>query len=75
MTLGAVLMVVRGGRGEVKLKVGKAEVLMGSEMAGRSGNSATLSQKTCTSVIVSSISRHNAFYSQQCKPLNASSHF
>lgn len=43
VTLGAVLMVVRGGRGEVKLKVGKAEVLMGSEMAGRSGNSATSS--------------------------------
>lgn len=31
------LMVVRGGRGVEKLKVGKAEVLMGSEMVGRSG--------------------------------------
>lgn len=27
------------GRGEVKLKVGKAEVLMGRETVGRSGNS------------------------------------
>lgn len=36
--LGVVLMVVvRGGRGVEKLKVGKAEVLMGSEMVGRSG--------------------------------------
>lgn len=43
VTLGAVLTVVRGGRGEVKLKVGKAEVLMGSEMVGRSGTSATSS--------------------------------
>lgn len=42
VTLGVVVMeVVRGGRGEVKLKVGKAEVLMGSEMVGRSGTSAT----------------------------------
>lgn len=38
VTLEAVL---RGGRGEVKLNVGKAEVLMGSEIAGRSGTSAT----------------------------------
>lgn len=43
VTLGVVLMVVRGGRGEVKLKVGKAEVLMGSEMVGRSGTSTTSS--------------------------------
>lgn len=35
-----VLMVVRGGRGEVKLNVGKAKVLMGREMVGRSGTSA-----------------------------------
>lgn len=41
VTLGVVLMVVRGGREEVKLNVGKAEVLMGSEMVGRSGISAT----------------------------------
>lgn len=44
VTLEAALMVVevvRGGRGEEKLKVGKAEVLMGSEMVGRSGTSAT----------------------------------
>lgn len=41
LTFGVVLTVVRGGRGEVKLKVGKAEVLMGSEMVGRSGISAT----------------------------------
>ena len=34
-----VVEVVRGGRGEEKLKVGM--VLMGSEMAGRSGTSAT----------------------------------
>ena len=46
VTLGAVLTVARGGRGEVKLKVGKAEVLMGSEMVGRSGTSATYSQAT-----------------------------
>lgn len=47
VTLGVVLMVVRGGRGEVKLKVGKAEVLMGSEMVGRSGASATSSSSGC----------------------------
>lgn len=42
--LGAVLLVeVRGGGGEEKLKVGKAEALMGSEMLGRSGTSATSS--------------------------------
>lgn len=34
-----VVEVVRGGRGEEKLKMGM--VLMGSEMAGRSGTSAT----------------------------------
>lgn len=33
--------VVRGGRGVEKLKVGKAEVLMGSEIVGSSGTSAT----------------------------------
>lgn len=43
VTLGMVLTGVSGGRGEVKLKVGKAEVLMGSEMAGRSGTSTTSS--------------------------------
>lgn len=46
VALEGVLMVVeavRGGRGEEKLKVGKAEVLMGSEMAGRSGTSTTSS--------------------------------
>lgn len=36
-----VLEEVRGGRGEEKLKVGKLEVLMGSETAGRSGTSTT----------------------------------
>lgn len=44
MALEGVLTVVEavtGGRGEEKLKVGKAEVLMGSEMAGRSGTSTT----------------------------------
>lgn len=35
-----------GGRGEVKLKVGKAVVLMGSEMAGRSSASGTSSSST-----------------------------
>lgn len=40
MMLGAPLMVVIGGRGVEKLKVGKAEVLMGREMVGRSGTSA-----------------------------------
>lgn len=34
-------VVLRGGRGEVKLNMGKDEVLMGSEIAGRSGTSAT----------------------------------
>lgn len=45
VTLAVLLMVVvvRGGSGEVKLKVGKAEVLMGSEMAGRSSTSGTSS--------------------------------
>lgn len=33
------LPTAEAGRGEVKLKVGKAEVLMGREMVGRSGNS------------------------------------
>lgn len=44
MILGGLLIVVDavgGGRGEVKLKVGKAEVTMGSEIVGRSGTSAT----------------------------------
>lgn len=41
LTLGVVLGVVIGGRGEVKLKVGKEEVLMGSERVGRSTTSAT----------------------------------
>lgn len=35
------LEVVRGGMGVEKLKVGRADVLMGSEMIGRSGTSAT----------------------------------
>lgn len=35
------LEVLRGGKGEEKLKVGNAAVLMGREMAGSSGNSAT----------------------------------
>lgn len=46
VTLGAVLMVVevvRGGGGEEKLKLGKAAVLIGSEMVGRSGTSTTSS--------------------------------
>jgi len=38
-----VVEVVKGGRGEEKLKVGKAVLLMGSEMAGSSGTSATSS--------------------------------
>lgn len=39
--LGAALLVVAsGGRGE-KLKLGKAEVLMGRDIAGRSSTSAT----------------------------------
>lgn len=41
MTLEVVLTVVEGGGGEVKLKVGKAELLMGSEMVGRSSASVT----------------------------------
>lgn len=41
LTLGEGLAVLRGGGGEVKLKVGKAEVLMGREMDGRSGILAT----------------------------------
>lgn len=41
VTLRELLMVVRGGRGEMKLKVGMLQVLMGSEMVGRSGASAT----------------------------------
>lgn len=45
MTLGVLLMVAVS-RGEVKLKVGKAVVLlMGREMGGRSGNSGTWIQK------------------------------
>lgn len=43
VTLGAVLLVVTGGRGEMKLKLGKADLQMGSEMVGRSGTSATSS--------------------------------
>lgn len=46
VTLMASLMVVDvvgGGSGEVKLKVGRAEVLIGSEIVGRSGTSATSS--------------------------------
>lgn len=38
--LGVVLMVGTGGRGLEKLKLGKAEVLIGSEMLGRSGTMA-----------------------------------
>lgn len=40
---GVLMEVVGGGGGEVKLKEGKAEELMGSEMAGRSGISTTSS--------------------------------
>lgn len=36
-----VVEVVKGGRGEEKLKVGKEKLLMGSEIVGRSGTSAT----------------------------------
>lgn len=36
--------VLRGGRGEVKSNVGKGKVLLGSEMRGRSGTSATCRQ-------------------------------
>lgn len=43
MALLIVVDVVGGGSGEVKLKVGKAEMLIGSETAGRSGTSATSS--------------------------------
>lgn len=38
VTLG-MLLTVDAGRGDVKEKVGKAEVLMGRETVGRSGNS------------------------------------
>lgn len=38
---GVALMVVSDGRGVEKLKVGKAAVLMGSEIFGRSGTLAT----------------------------------
>lgn len=41
--------VLSGGKGELKLKVGNADVLMGSKMAGSSGTSATCSQKTSRS--------------------------
>lgn len=37
--------VLRGGRGEVKSNVGKGKVLLGSEIRGRSGTSATYRQK------------------------------
>lgn len=47
VTFGVVLIVLRGGRGEVKLKLGKAEMLMGSEMVGRSGASATSCSSGC----------------------------
>lgn len=46
MVLGVELTVVEvviGGRGEEKLKVGKADVPMGSEIVGRFGTSATSS--------------------------------
>lgn len=36
--------VPRGGRGEVKSNVGKGKVLLGSEIRGRSGTSATYRQ-------------------------------
>lgn len=42
-----VVEVVKGGRGEEKLKVGKAVLLMGSEMVGSSGISATSSSSGC----------------------------
>lgn len=51
MTLTALLMVVDvvgGGSGEVKLKVGRAEVLIGSEIVGRSGTSATFKSEERT---------------------------
>lgn len=41
VTVTLVLLMFEAGRGEVKLNVGKAEVLMGREMTGRSGNSGT----------------------------------
>lgn len=41
--------VLSGGKGEEKLKVGNADVLMGSKMAGSSGTSTTCSQKTSRS--------------------------
>ena len=45
-----VVEVVKGGRGEEKLKVGNAVLLMGSEMAGSSGTSATYYEKTSMNV-------------------------
>lgn len=69
VTLGVVLTGVSGGSGEVKLKEGKAEVLMGSEMAGRSGTSTTCSQRTNRSISVCSTLRIKAFYEEKCKPL------
>lgn len=50
MVLGVELTVVEvgtGGRGEEKLKVGKADELIGSEMDGRSGTSTTSSSSWC----------------------------
>lgn len=50
MILGVELTVVEveiGGRGEEKLKVGKADLPMGREMVGRSGTSATSSSSWC----------------------------
>lgn len=40
--------VLRGGRGEVKSNVGKGKVLLGSEIRGRSGTSATYRQNIKT---------------------------
>lgn len=60
MVWGVVLTVtevVKGGRGEEKLKVGRAVLLMGSEMVGSSGTSATCCQKTSMDVTMSLISK------------------
>lgn len=43
--------VLRGGRGEVKSNVGKGNVLLGSEIRGRSGTSATYRQKAAVGEI------------------------
>lgn len=42
---GVTLEAVTGGSGEEKLKVGKADALMGSEIGRRSGSSATWREK------------------------------